>query len=172
MLINILDEFLHISRLEKDIIVVRRNLEAYSVHDFCREIILELESILKKDQTIELIADRNQMISLDSAILKQILYNILSNAIKYSGAGTSIRLTTELNAKNLSITVEDQGIGIPPEEQKHLFTRFFRASNSAHIQGTGLGLNLVLHYLNLLNGRISFESELGSGTIFTVEIPF
>ena len=71
----------------------------------------------------------------------------------------------------LKITVSDQGIGIPKEEQKNMFERFFRAKNVTNIGGTGLGLNIVKKYVDLLEGDIKFTSELGKGTKFTVELP-
>jgi signal transduction histidine kinase len=67
--------------------------------------------------------------------------------------------------------VKDLGIGIPKEDQKHLFDRFFRASNAGNIQGTGLGLNIVKRYVDLLSGEITFTSEYGKGTTFHVSIP-
>ena len=172
MLISILDEFLNLARLEKDVVIVNTPQAAYSLNAFCQETINELESLLKEGQHISFTAsDPDHMIWLDPSLLKQILYNILSNAIKYSNPGGLIRLGCSIRQKTLELRIEDEGIGIPIEEQKHLFTRFFRASNSTHIQGTGLGLNLVLHYLKLLNGKISFESEENQGTVFMVEIP-
>jgi signal transduction histidine kinase len=71
----------------------------------------------------------------------------------------------------LKITVSDQGIGISREDQKHLFERFFRGSNAGNIQGTGLGLNIVAGYVQLLGGTISCNSELNKGTTFTTVIP-
>jgi signal transduction histidine kinase len=70
-----------------------------------------------------------------------------------------------------SISITDQGIGIPDDEKKHLFERFFRASNVTAIQGTGLGLHIVKKYLELLNGNIWFESTYGVGSTFYVSIP-
>ena len=173
MLINILDEFLNMTRLEKDVVLVRNSHSKYDLNEFIKSIADELESILKKDQLIKLEQDGNVEVFFDQSIFKQIIYNILSNAIKYSGEGSTITISSQHKEdKFLVLSIKDEGIGIPYEEQKHLFTRFFRASNSTHIQGTGLGLYLVLHYLNLLNGRISFESEANKGTTFSVEIPF
>jgi len=95
----------------------------------------------------------------------------LSNAIKYSNADLPIECETTLKEDKLCIRITDQGIGIPEEEQQHLFTRFFRAHNVENIQGTGLGLNIVKRYVELMKGAISFESELSKGTTFFVEIP-
>ena len=70
------------------------------------------------------------------------------------------------------IGVKDEGIGIPADEQKHLFERFFRAKNASNIQGTGLGLNIVQQYVHLLGGTINFVSEENVGSTFEITIPF
>ena len=72
---------------------------------------------------------------------------------------------------NIEFSISDNGIGIPDEDQKHLFDRFFRASNVINIEGTGLGLNIVKKYVEILNGEISFASKLYEGTTFNVKIP-
>jgi signal transduction histidine kinase len=71
----------------------------------------------------------------------------------------------------LTFHIRDEGIGIPKEDHKHLFDRFFRASNAGNIQGTGLGLNIVKRYVDLLNGSITFSSEYEKGSTFIVSIP-
>ena len=69
------------------------------------------------------------------------------------------------------LSVKDQGIGIPEVEQKHLFERFFRAHNAINIQGTGLGLNLVKRYVEIMGGSINFKSKEGEGSTFIVFLP-
>jgi signal transduction histidine kinase len=71
----------------------------------------------------------------------------------------------------IKISIRDEGIGIPSEDQKHIGSRFFRASNAVYIPGTGLGLNIVISYLHALHGNLSFESEEGVGTTFTITLP-
>jgi signal transduction histidine kinase len=71
----------------------------------------------------------------------------------------------------VTIKVKDEGIGIPEAEQKNLFDKFYRAKNTANIQGTGLGLNIVKRYVELLNGDITFVSRQNEGTTFTVGFP-
>jgi two-component system sensor kinase FixL len=172
MLIGILDEFMNLSRLENDVVIVHRDNPGYSLKRLCNDIVDELESILKKGQHICIdFKEEDLNINLDPSLIKQVIYNILSNAIKYSYENGQICLKVKKEKELLIIEISDNGIGIPVSEQKHLFTRFFRASNSTHIQGTGLGLHLVLHYLKLLNGKISFESNENMGTSFHVEIP-
>jgi signal transduction histidine kinase len=95
---------------------------------------------------------------------------LISNASKYSHPNKNIFLTWIQSDEVLEINVQDEGIGIPEVDQKHLFEQFFRASNASAIQGTGLGLNIVKRYVDLLNGRITFCSEFGKGTKFTVTI--
>ena len=109
--------------------------------------------------------------NIDAQMLTHIFNNLLSNAIKYSPEGAEIKF--HISNKNGLITtdIEDQGIGIPKEEQSKLFDRFFRAKNAQNIQGTGLGLNIVKNYVDLVNGEIRFESEEGKGTKFNVVIP-
>ncbi|MBS1934894.1 MAG: sensor histidine kinase, partial [Bacteroidetes bacterium] len=82
-----------------------------------------------------------------------------------------IEVTCEAGEKGLTLVVQDNGIGISEEDQQHLFERFFRGKNAVNIQGTGLGLHIILKYLELMNGRISFTSKLNEGTSFTVNIP-
>ena len=73
--------------------------------------------------------------------------------------------------KDFMVSVEDKGIGISEDDQKHLFERFFRGKNAGHIQGTGLGLHIIGKYAELMKGRITLESQLNAGTTFTVHLP-
>ena len=93
--------------------------------------------------------------------------NLVSNAIKYSDEGKKIFVVSDVNTR-LHIEVRDNGIGIPKEEQKHLFNRFFRASNTGTAQGTGLGLHIMKHYVEMLHGHVKVDSEVGKGSTFTV----
>src|SRR5690606_36965021 len=93
------------------------------------------------------------------------------NAIKYSGEGQTIDVTLTIQPTALKIDVKDEGIGIPDEDQQELFGRFFRAKNVTNIKGTGLGLNIVKKYIEMLEGEITFESELNKGTTFHVILP-
>ena len=108
----------------------------------------------------------------DAKLLRQILTNLISNAIKYSpnGGPVSIRLTCQDN--QVIFQVSDQGIGIPPEDQENLFESFTRARNVGTIAGTGLGLSIVKKCVDLHDGQIAVESQVGVGTTFTVSLPF
>ena len=108
---------------------------------------------------------------LDRQFSKNILINLLSNAIKYSPNGKQIEVIISKQDKQLRMDIKDDGMGIPSVDQKHLFNRFFRAHNVTNIPGTGLGLNLVQKYVEIMNGNISFVSEEGNGSTFTVILP-
>ena len=108
---------------------------------------------------------------LDERWFRHIFGNLLSNALKYSPEGGTVRFALTSRADAVELTVTDCGIGLPPEDIPRLFESFFRASNSGHIPGTGLGLSIVKRAVELHGGRISVESELGRGTTFTVILP-
>lgn len=109
---------------------------------------------------------------LDKKLLKICVSNLLTNAVKYSPDGGTIELRSEitLNPKTLIISVKDEGIGIPEDDQSKVFGQFFRARNAETIQGTGLGLNIVKKLVNIIGGSISFMSREGNGTTFILKI--
>lgn len=107
---------------------------------------------------------------MDEQLLRHILGNLLSNAIKYSPIGSTIRFTLACEDETAIFQIQDQGIGIPQEDQQHLFESFYRASNVSNIAGTGLGLAIVKKAVDLHGGEITFDSEVGVGTTFTVTI--
>lgn len=168
-LTTILNDFLSIDKLEQGLIEI-----AYDIFDmeaFIHEVIESVSFLQKKGQYIYLSYVGEQMVRLDREKLRHILINLLTNAIKYSGEDTPIYLKAENKSGQLVFSVQDQGIGIPPEEQSELFHKFFRARNALQIQGTGLGLTIVKRCVDLLKGSIHFVSEPGSGTSFTIELP-
>jgi PAS domain S-box-containing protein len=166
----ILNDFLSLGKLEEGKVEV--NVETIYVKEFFGEIIEEVNSMLKEGQKIVVncFADVDEIQS-DQRILRNIMFNLISNASKYSDPGKNIHLVCNKIDSTINFCVKDEGIGISPEDQKHLFERFFRASNSGNIQGTGLGLNIVKRYVDLLKGKISFTSEFGKGSEFTITIP-
>jgi len=88
------------------------------------------------------------------------LLNLISNASKFSSEGSLIQVICSIKEEELIISVKDQGIGISEEDQHHLFERFFRAKNAGNIQGTGLGLHIVMKYLELMHGTIEWKVNL------------
>lgn len=167
---DILNDFLSSDKLESEMVTV--NIVEINVNTFFNDLAEELQTITKEGQTIKTtISSITNTIHSDSNILKNIIFNLISNAIKYSGEGQDIYLNVYINKNSLNINVIDNGIGIPIEDQKNLFNRFFRATNAQNHKGTGLGLNIVQSYLDLLNGNINFESQENKGSKFIVEIP-
>lgn len=110
---------------------------------------------------------------IDEKLLHYIFLNLLSNAVKYSPPNKNIQvnLTCDVTEKIVTLQIQDQGIGIPEVDQQRLFESFYRASNVHSIQGTGLGLVIVKRCVEALQGKISFSSEVGVGTTFTVIFP-
>ena len=127
--------------------------------------------VKKKQQEILVTYEGPKEVRQDKKILRNVLLNLLSNAVKYSPDGKSIYLSVHTSAVSMKLKVKDSGMGIPPEAQKELFSKFHRANNAMHIQGTGLGLHIVKRYVELLNGSIEFSSKENEGTAFTVELP-
>lgn len=169
-LTGVLNDFLSLSKLEEGRIQVQA--ESFDFNDFCQGFLDQVSPLLKEGQQIDLQAlPEETIVYLDKQLIKNILFNLVSNAIKYSPAGSTIHCRTELDNSQLLIEIQDEGMGIPEADQKYLFTRFFRASNAINIQGTGLGLNIVRSYVDLLNGRIDYTSIEGQGTTFFIEIP-
>lgn len=169
-LTGILNDFLSLSKLEEGKIEV--NLSLFSWNNFCLEVLDEMQGLLKDGQRIEHEpVDGDVQVFLDKRILKNILYNLFSNAIKYSPEWQVIFCRNKVIDDQLIIEIEDHGMGIPKEDQQYLFTRFFRAKNADNIKGTGLGLTIVKSYVDLLNGSVSFMSEEGKGTTFRVHLP-
>ncbi len=165
----ILNDFLSAERLEEGKIFA--NNTEFSLPALTKEIITEINALLKHGQKIEYTHEGNPSVLLDKQMLRNILLNLISNAIKFSEENKKIQVETSISEKETSVKVIDEGMGIPKDEQENLFGRFFRAKNATNIQGTGLGLNIVAKYLEALKGKIEFKSELNVGTTFIVTIP-
>ncbi len=167
---NILSDFLSVNRLEEG--KFQPLISQFPLDSLLSELKSEMEGLLKKGQKLFWQLDSGDIVlTTDKSMLRNILYNLLSNAIKYSGENKTINCYVVQKGDNLYLEIKDEGMGIPPEDQKYIGTRFFRASNAMNIKGTGLGLAIVHSYLHFLNGSLSFTSHAGLGTTFTVTIP-
>lgn len=170
-LTTILDDFLHVEKAEAGKVVV--NWSTFDLEIYCREIADELKLLAKKSQKIVYTHHgTSNLVKLDKNLLKNCVINLISNAIKYSGDDTRVEFTSRIDAEGITITVKDNGMGIPEEEQKHLFEAFFRAQNTGNIPGTGLGLNIAARYAGLMGGTISCTSALNQGTEFTIRFAY
>lgn len=166
----ILNDFLSLEKLESG--KVRFKPVKIEIYDFAQQILDEVNLTAKSNQKVVHFHKGNNFVFTDEHLLKNILINLLSNGIKYSPNEKNVELHTDMEGGTFQAQVKDYGIGIPESEQQHMFTRFFRANNVETIQGTGLGLTIVKRYLDLMNGKIWFESKEGEGTTFFIEIPY
>jgi PAS domain S-box-containing protein len=167
-LIGILDDFLSLEKIEHGKVIL--NHQNFDLKQMALGIVDEVKVILKPGQHINYVFEGAREIHQDVSAVKHILQNLLTNASKYSQEGT-IRLTLAVQGGTVQLEVSDNGIGIPMEQQELVFSKFFRARNTHGIQGTGLGLNIVKNYVELLKGKISFASKPNEGTFFFVEFP-
>jgi len=166
-LTDILNDMLSISKLEEGGISVAR--EKFNIKEFIIALIQEMRPLCTKGQSLDYNhTSEETTVYLDKKVLRHILFNLISNAIKFSSENKAIEIGSEITADRVTLFVKDNGIGISKEDQKHLFERFFRGHNASNIQGTGLGLNIVAKYVETLDGSIEFESELEKGTIFKI----
>ena len=169
-LTSILNDFLSLEKLETG--KVEPVYTPFDIIKFAEEITEEMQLVAKQNQLIVYQhTGTDSIVKLDQALLKNCIINLIGNAIKYSGENTFIEFNTEINGKQLVVIIKDNGIGIPENDQKHLFEAFFRAHNTGNIPGTGLGLNIVTRYTNLMDGSISFQSQVNKGTSFTLSFP-
>lgn len=169
-LTGILNDFLSISRIEEG--KIYNVPTTFDLKIFASEVADEAQGVLKLGQKIiyrHLSPETTAV--LDKQLLKNVLFNLLSNASKYSAEQKEIHFTTEIKEDAISVVVQDEGIGIPEADKVHLFTPFFRAQNVTNIQGTGLGLNIVKKYVDIMGGTIDYRSEFDKGTTFFVTLP-
>lgn len=169
-LTTILNDFLSLEKLEAG--RVEPSYTTFDLIKLAEEITEEMQLMAKQNQNILYQhTGTTSIVKLDINLLKNCIINLITNAIKYSGENSFIEFNTEINASGCSVTIKDNGIGIPDGDQKHLFEAFFRAHNTGNIPGTGLGLNIVARYAALMNGSVDFQSNVNEGTSFTISFP-
>ena len=167
-LTGLLNEFLSIGKIE-DGKITTNNLN-YNIKELISSLCSEMESIAKSNQQIVYSHTGEEMVYSDPALLRNVITNLLSNAIKFSPEESLIEVKSNVTKDEIILTVKDNGLGISAEDQEHLFERFFRGTNVTNIQGTGLGLHIVGKYIEIMDGRIEFESELEKGTTFIITL--
>jgi signal transduction histidine kinase len=169
---GILEDFLSLGKLEEGLVQSKPEaFAATALDELVREWIAEVALTCKPGQTFGYTFEGEGHMKTDRHLLKNILLNLLSNASKFSREQALIQVQATLGNHGLTLRVKDQGIGISRDDLQHLTERFFRAKNALNIQGTGLGLHIIVKYLNLLGGNMQVESELDKGSTFTIYIP-
>lgn len=169
-LTTVLNDFLFVEQLE--IGKVKANVTCFDLQKLAEEITEEMQLLAKGNQTINFTHyGIKKLVNLDQNLTKNSIINLITNAIKYSDDTCCIEFTTEISDTHYLISVKDEGIGIPKQDQENLFKPFFRAHNTGNIPGTGLGLNIVARYIALMKGTISYTSNLDEGSLFTLTFP-
>ncbi|MES2555771.1 MAG: PAS domain-containing sensor histidine kinase [Bacteroidota bacterium] len=168
-LTEILNDFLSVSQLEEG--KLDNVSESFNLNLFVEDIVSEMRAVTIASHNLVHTHTGAEMALLDPKLLKNILFNLISNALKFSPKGGTIEVLTDISDEEIRITVSDQGIGISATDQAHLFERFFRGHNATHIQGTGLGLHIVGSYIKLMQGQVQIESKENEGTRVIILFP-
>jgi PAS domain S-box-containing protein len=170
----------HMTELLDDVMLIGRaevgqlecNPTRLEIVQFCRDLVEEIHPNHISNNHITFVSQVAVLDAyLDEKLLRPILSNLLANAIKYSPSGETISFYLSFQEQEISFQIQDRGIGVPSTELEHLFNSFYRASNVGNISGTGLGLAIVKKAVDLHQGKIAVESELGVGTTFLVSFP-
>lgn len=171
-LLEFVSSILNLGRIESK--ELKLHLSSRDPNSLITEVVKKLE-YMAKSKHIEIKTELEPMFSLkmDVDLMRQVLTNLIENAIKYSPENSAILIASEENEGRVSIQVADQGNGIPEDELPHVFTKFYRSKDakSSKIKGSGLGLYLAKYFVELHRGSISVDSRLGEGSTFTVELP-
>lgn len=169
-LLHMLDDMLIITQMEAGKLEYKPEL--LGVEQFFQHIVEEFQIIHAETHTFRMESRFSDPMMADPRLLRQIAANLISNAVKYSPQGSEVGISLGYLRGQFIFSVQDQGIGVPEEDQSELFSVFHRGSNVGNITGTGLGLTIVKQAVDLHNGTIQFESTIGQGTKVTVLIPF
>lgn len=176
--IRILDEINRMNELMNGILQIGRldskrmsfSLQELDIVRLCRHILAQhFEYYGFGRRVVFEVVGEPAPLEADENLISQVIVNLLENAFKYSDGDPVLQLV--FLGDSVQIVIRDNGIGIPKDEQIHLFESFFRASNVSHIQGTGLGLAIIKDYVAMHQGHISFKSRENEGTEFVIELP-
>jgi signal transduction histidine kinase len=171
-LLKFVNTILNYAQLESD--GVQIHLQARDINELLKEVVKKNE-FLARLKKVSITVEQEPLFSIyiDPELIKQVLSNLVENAIKYSPEGGKVLVTTEEQDGQVVIQVADQGMGIPSDELESIFMKFYRSKNAkvSPIKGSGLGLYLAKYFVELHDGRISVESQVGQGSTFMVELP-
>ncbi len=168
-LIQMLDDMLIIAELESGYLAYKP--EPIALAPFIEAIIEEYRLIDQNAHNLTFHNGLSRPTAVDPKLLRQLLSNLIANALKYSPAGSEVIITLTEGIDTFTLHIQDQGIGIPAESLPHLFDPLYRADNAKHIRGTGLGLSIVKNCVDRHRGSIKVESELNRGSTFSIELP-
>jgi signal transduction histidine kinase len=177
---GIIAQVSHLSTIVKNVMQVAKIQEGKEAFEpirtdivlFCKKVVDDfntdhtLNKKIRFSTSIQLLE-----LSVDNRLILQVMNNLLSNAVKYSQPNPEVSVKLFFDQEFFVISIRDNGIGIPAEDQKRLFEPFYRASNTQNIPGNGLGLNIVKEAIQMHGGIIKFKSQPGQGTEFFVHLP-
>ena len=166
---DLLEDFLSLGKLDEGKIGAQKG--HFHLEEAIHDTIDEVRGMVRNGQEIKYDHQGPDDVYSDKKLLKNILINLISNALKFSDENGTVDVVSGVQNGTATISVTDRGIGISEEDQEHLFSSFFRGKNAINIQGTGLGLHIVKRYTELIGGSINLKSALGEGTTVTVTIP-
>jgi PAS domain S-box-containing protein len=168
---NLLDDIITYNKVQ--IGKIEFKPDYVDIEQMCLNLTREMQFLAKEKHNINLVVNNGDILAnIDEKIVRQILINIISNAIRYSPENSNIDFHVNTNEDNVVFIIKDQGIGIPAEDILKVYDPFFRGSNLETQSGSGLGLSVAKNYVDAHRGEISFESTNGEGTTFYVTIPF
>ncbi|MDJ0775216.1 MAG: hybrid sensor histidine kinase/response regulator [Mastigocoleus sp. MO_167.B18] len=152
---------------------LRCQISPLDLQDFCSEIIkgIKISAKYRNIHITSILPEIDFEVFSDENLLRHILDNLLTNAVKYSPPGSTVHFELHFTEESIIFLIQDWGIGIPNQEQQQLFQPFYRASNIGMIPGTGLGLSIVAKCVDALQGEIEFNSQVDLGTKFIVKLP-
>lgn len=170
-LTNLVEDIIDLSRLEEG--GGDMTWEDIDFYTLCDDVLQSLEPVAKRQTVTLRLAGESLQVRGVYQVLREMIYNLCDNAIKYNRSGGSVTVTVARSAGRASVTVADTGIGIPYEDQSRVFERFYRVdkSHSRAIGGTGLGLSIVKHAAALHGAEIKLQSQPEDGTVITVLFP-
>lgn len=170
-LTNLVEDIIDLSRLEEG--GGDMTWEDIDLYTLCDDVLQSLEPVAKRQAVTLRLAGESLQVRGVYQVLREMIYNLCDNAIKYNRSGGSVTVTVARSAGRASVTVADTGIGIPYEDQSRVFERFYRVdkSHSRAIGGTGLGLSIVKHAAALHGAEIKLQSQPEDGTVITVLFP-
>lgn len=168
MMTSTLDDFLSADRIEYG--KLRVQITEFDVKKLVADFISNVRTTIKNGQKIVYRHQGNLTLQSDPSLLKHVIANLVSNAIKFSHQKGIVEINTRNDNGTFTLSVKDNGIGISREDKEHLFESFFRGQNAEYIMGTGLGLHIVSKCVNMLQGKIECKSELNKGTEFLFTI--
>lgn len=170
-LTNLVEDIIDLSRLEEG--GGDMTWEDIDLYTLCDDVLQSLEPVAKRQTVTLRLAGESLQVRGVYQVLREMIYNLCDNAIKYNRSGGSVTVTVARSAGRASVKVADTGIGIPYEDQSRVFERFYRVdkSHSRAIGGTGLGLSIVKHAAALHGAEIKLQSQPEDGTVITVLFP-